>query len=173
MTDAPRPTTTSPDTNVSRRWAALVGFLLLAFAAGLIGNLLQGADVDVRYLALERPAWAPPAAAFGTVWPVLYVLIAVAGWRLWTAADAPGRARRAALGAWGTQLVVNAIWPGVFFGLEAFGPAIAVIALLDLIVIATIGLAWRVDRVAAVLLVPYLGWIGYATALNVAIWLMN
>jgi translocator protein len=154
------------------RVVGLLAFLAIAFAAGGIGSLLQGSDVDTRYLAFERPAWAPPSWTFGVVWPILYAFNGVAAWRVWRAAGGV-RAAGVPLGLWGAQLVVNTIWPWVFFGLEAFGPAVAVIVVLDLLVIATILAFRRVDRLAAWLLVPYLVWILYATALNVALWQLN
>jgi translocator protein len=156
----------------SRRFAALAIFLLVAFAAGGIGSVTQGSDVDVRYLALDRPVWAPPSWLFGVVWPVLYLMIGVAAWRVWRAAGSV-RAAGTALGLWLAQLVVNAIWPGVFFGLEAFGPAIVIILVLDLIVVATIVAFARHDQLAAWLLVPYLVWILYATALNISLQVLN
>jgi translocator protein len=161
------------DPSVQRaRWLGLLVFLVVAFAAGGIGNLLQGADVDTRYLALDRPVWAPPAWTFGVVWPVLYLLIGVAAWRVWRTAGGVAVASTA-LGLWLAQLVVNAIWPGVFFGLGAFGPAVAVIAVLIVLVAATLVAFARIDRLAAGLLVPYLLWITYAAALNVAVWQLN
>ncbi len=163
---------TRTDRGVRSPWPALAAFLVLSITAGAVGNLLQGDDVGGRYLELDRPAWAPPSGAFGVVWPVLYVAIAVAGWRTWRTAGGV-RPAAVALGLWSAQLLVNAVWPGVFFGLEAFGPAIAVIVLLDVVVIATIVAMARIDRVAAWLLVPYLGWILYATALNTSIWALN
>lgn len=152
-----------------RRQALGVGaFLLLAFAAGGIGSVLQGSDVGARYLAFERPVWAPPSWAFGVVWPVLYVLIGVAAWRVWRQAGGVGAAAWP-LGLWAGQLVLNAAWPGVFFGSDALWAAVAVIGVLDLVVVATVVTFARVDRAAAALLAPYLAWILYATALNVAI----
>ncbi len=144
-------------------------FLLVAFAAGGIGAVGQGAEVGPRYLALPRPSWAPPPWVFGPVWSLLYAAIGVAGWRVWRAAGSFGAARFT-LGLWATQLLVNAAWPLVFFGREAFGAAVTVILLLDALVAATVLAAWRHDRVAGLLLLPYLAWLGFATALNVAIW---
>jgi translocator protein len=164
--------TATHDLGRARPWIALAVFLVVAASAGWVGNLVQGDDVGARYLTFERPVWAPPQEAFGIVWPVLYVLIGVAGWRVWRAAGGL-RPARVALGLWATQLVVNAVWPGVFFGAGEFGAAVPVIVLLDLVVIATIVAAARHDRLAAWLLAPYLGWILYATALNVAIWQLN
>lgn len=174
-TAAERPT----DGEVTRRGptrgaqlAALAGWLLVAFAAGAVGSVLQGAEVGTRYLAFERPVWAPPSWAFGVVWPVLYALIGVAAWRVWRAAGGL-RAAAAPLAWWGAQLALNALWPWVFFGLEAFWPAVAIVVALDLAVLATIVAFARHDRVAAWLLTPYLAWILYATALNVAIAALN
>jgi translocator protein len=167
-----RDVTTSAARQRGPRWLALGVFVVVALAAGIVGSSLQGDDVAGRYLALERPAWAPPQDAFGIVWPVLYVCIGVAGWRIWRAAGGV-RPAATALGLWAVQLVVNASWSGVFFGLESFGAAIAVIVGLDLLVVALVAAAWRHDRLAAGLLVPYLLWILYATALNVAIFALN
>jgi translocator protein len=151
---------------------ALVAFFAITLAASSFGALAQGDDVGERYLALDVPAWAPPQDVFGLVWPVLYVLIALAAWRVWRAAGGVAPARTA-LGLWLVQLVVNAVWPGIFFGLEEFGLAVAVIVALDLLVIATMAAFARWDRWAALLLAPYLLWILYATALNIAVWQLN
>jgi translocator protein len=163
---------TIPATRGATGWAALLGFLVFAAAAGFVGNLLQGDDVGARYLMFERPAWAPPQQAFGIVWPVLYVLIGIAAWRVWRVAGG-FTAARLPLALWVLQLVINAIWPGVFFGATEFGWAIPVIVALVAVVGATIVAFHRVDRIAAWLLVPYLLWILYATALNIALWAMN
>lgn len=167
---APRTTDGPPRPLV--RWGGLVVFVVIAAAAGVVGGLTQGDDVGGRYLSFERPAWAPPQEAFGLVWPVLYLLIGIAGWRVWQRVGSV-RAAGGALTLWATQLVVNAIWPGVFFGADRFGLAVVVIAVLDVVVIATVVAFARRDRLGAVLLLPYLAWILYATALNVAIWQLN
>jgi translocator protein len=151
----------------AHRLLALGGFLALAFATAGVGSLLQGGDVQGAYLALDRPGWAPPAWLFGPVWTVLYVLIGVAAWRVWDRAGARGG--RVALTLWGLQLLLNAAWPGVFFGLGELAWALAVILALDLVVVATLVAFTRHDRVAGALLAPYLGWILFATALNASI----
>jgi benzodiazapine receptor len=156
----------------ARRWVGLALFLVVAAGAGFVGNLLQGDDVGMRYLSFERPAWAPPQEAFGIVWPVLYGMIGFAAWKVWDVAGGL-RPARVALSLWAAQLVINAVWPGVFFGLNEFGVAIPVIVALALTVVATMRAFYRHDAVAAGLLGPYLLWILYATALNVAIWQLN
>jgi tryptophan-rich sensory protein len=114
--------------------------------------------------------WTPPNAAFGPVWAVLYTLIAVAGWLVWRRNE--NRVARIALPLFVAQLVLNSLWTPLFFGGYALvGPAALWIALLviltlDLLVAATIAAFWPVSRVAALLLVPYLLWILYASTLN-------
>lgn len=146
----------------------LVVFLGLAYAAAGLGTLLQGGDVGATYLELDRPPWAPPSWLFGPVWTVLYALIGVAGWLMWRRGPTPEA--RLALALWAAQLVVNALWPGTFFGLGALGWALVVILALDALVVAAVIAAGRVQRIAAALLVPYLAWILFATALNASIW---
>ena len=151
----------------------MVGFVLLAFAAGWIGSVTQGDDVGARYLAFERPVWAPPQAAFGIVWPVLYLLIGIAGWRVW---DVAGGFRAARDGA---RPVGAPSWSSTPSGRACSSARTSsawrslIILALDVVVIATIAAFRRHDRIAAALLLPYLVWILYATALNVALWRLN
>jgi tryptophan-rich sensory protein len=129
-------------------------------AAGLGGLGARGAAST--YGRLAKPRWAPPASAFGPVWGALYAAIAVAGWR--THPSSP-LARRLHL----AQLTLNAAWPGVFFGARDKRASLAVIALLDATVAAEVAVLDRRDPAAAALLTPYLGWCGFATALNAAV----
>jgi benzodiazapine receptor len=114
------------------------------------------------YASLEKPRWAPPASAFGPVWTALYASVAVVGWRAWTASP---NARRLHL----AQLALNAAWPSVFFGVRRKRASLVVIAALDAAVAAEMVMLGRDDRLAIVLLTPYLGWCGFATALNAAV----
>ncbi len=154
-----------------RSLVALAAFLALAYAAAGIGTLVQGGDVGATYLELDRPPWAPPSWLFGPVWSLLYALIGVAGWWVWR--HGPSARMRLALGLWAVQLLVNAAWPGVFFGLGELGWALAVIIALDVLVVATVAAVWRVRPAAAALLLPYLAWILFATALNAVILLRS
>ena len=126
--------------------------------------------MDGWYARVPHVAWTPPNWAFGVVWTVLYTLIAVAGWLVWLRRGSAGG--RVGLALYAVQLVLNGLWTPVFFagyeqvGLPALWVALAIILLLDLAVAATIATFWPVSRVAAVLLVPYLLWILYASSLN-------
>ena len=143
----------------------LVGFVLLSFLAGFVGSrFLPGAWYD----GLTKPSWNPPSWVFGPVWSTLYLLMGIAAWLVW---------RRAGFGLplvfWGLQLVLNALWSYLFFGLQRPDLALVDIGLLLATIVATI-LAFRpVSPLAAGLLVPYLLWVAFATALNLALWRLN
>lgn len=144
----------------------------LCLAVGAVGSLATAPKIPTWYAALAKPGWTPPDAAFPIVWTTLYVLMAVALWRLWQL-HAPSIERRRAVGLWFAQLALNAIWSPVFFGMEAPGAALAVIVVLWLAIAGTIFASARIDRIAAWLLAPYLAWVSYAAALNAAIVALN
>lgn len=144
----------------------------LCLAVGAVGSLVTTPQIPTWYAGLAKPSWTPPDSAFPIAWTILYVLMAVALWRLWQL-HAPSPARRLAIGLWLAQLALNALWSPVFFGLEAPGAALIVVMALWLAIAATIWACTRIDRTAAWLLVPYLAWVSYATALNAAIVVLN
>ncbi len=150
------------------RWLGLAGFLVASFAAAGVAVALQGGDVQGFYGGLDLPGWAPPSWLFGPVWTVLYVLIAIAAWRVWERAGwVP------ALTVWSVQLVVNAAWTPAFFNLRVATLALAIIVVLLGLVLVTIALMARDDLVAVALMVPYALWVAFATALTIAIWILN
>jgi translocator protein len=145
--------------------AVLAGLLLLCVGGGaLIGVAFAGQSS--AYAAFDLPAWAPPPALFGPVWTVLYALMAISAWRVWRAS---GGLRRRALVAFGVQLALNFAWTPVFFGADAPLAGLVVIVGVLLAVGWWIVEAWRTERLAGALQLPYLGWVGFATALNAAI----
>ncbi|MFK8253976.1 TspO/MBR family protein [Ancylobacter terrae] len=150
----------------------LVLALGLCLAVGAIGSLATAPQIPTWYAGLAKPGWTPPDFVFPVVWTLLYVMMAVALWRLWDR-HPPGPARATAIRLFALQLALNFIWTPVFFGLEAIGWGVAIILALWLAIAAAIWAAARVDRPAAWLLVPYLGWVSYASALNIAIFMMN
>jgi tryptophan-rich sensory protein len=120
------------------------------------------------YAALKKPSWTPPDTLFGVVWPVLYVLIALAGWICWRA-----QGLGLALWVWLLQLALNAAWPWLMFGRKQIHLALIEIGALWVAILAFILLAWPARRTAALLFAPYLAWVSYAAALNFAIWQLN
>jgi translocator protein len=152
-------------------WLALAAWIGLCLGAGVVGALFTGAAVETWYPTLRKPAWTPPAAVFGPVWTFLYVLMAVAAWRIWRRRAAPGAP--AALSLFGAQLLLNTAWSGLFFGLRQPDWAFFEVVLLWLAVLATALVFGRQDRKAGWLLAPYLAWVSFAAALNLAIWQLN
>jgi translocator protein len=152
------------------RWWALLGFVAVMFLAGAIGGFATDTGPGSWYAGLEQPAWNPPDWLFAPVWTTLYVLIGVATWLTWRAG---GRAARPALTLFGVQVVLNAGWSVVFFGLEQVGWALVVIVALWVVIAGMIVTYARWSRTAAWLLAPYLAWVTFATALNAAILRLN
>jgi tryptophan-rich sensory protein/uncharacterized protein YbjT (DUF2867 family) len=154
-----------------RSGIALAACLMATFSAAAIGGLLSGGGVGDWYPSLAKPSWTPPGWLFGPVWTLLYFMMGVAAWRVWRR-DGILEARLS-LGVFALHLVFNAAWSGIFFGLREPALAFAEIVALWLLIVATTLLFSARDRVAAVLMVPYLTWVSFATALNGAIAWMN
>ncbi len=150
---------------------ALVVFLGLSFGAAALGGVFTGRSVLDWYPTIAKPSWTPPSGVIGLAWTILYPTIGVTGWLIWRAG--PSRAATLALACWGAQILLNAAWSGLFFGLRSPGAGVVGIVLLALAIAATIAASWRVAPVAALLFVPYLGWVTFAGALNAAIWRLN
>ena len=146
----------------------LGGSLLAVGTAAVVGGLAAGRAAPGYYETLDRPSWSPPAGVFGPVWSVLYVSMATAAWLV----AREGLERddvRLALGLFGAQLVLNAAWTPLFFGAQRPGLAAADIVALLVVLAATVAAFWRVRPAAGALMVPYLAWVAFATALNLAI----
>lgn len=144
------------------RWALFTVPLvvLLGFLSGRVGS-----DADSPWFqSLVKPDIFPPPMWFGIVWTILYVMMGLALAIVCAAWGARGRT--AAIVTFALQLAVNLAWSPVFFGMHRIREALIVIGVLDVLVIVTIVLFWRVRRSAALLLLPYLGWIAFATLLN-------
>ena len=146
----------------------LLGSLLVAFAAGAVGAIAS-IDAASFYAQLSTPSWAPPAGVFGPVWSALYALMGVAAWLVWRS---PGR-KRLALGLFGAQLAANALWSWLFFAWHRGALAAVEVLVLLALIVATMVAFWRSSRLAALLLVPYLLWVGFASALTWAVWQRN
>ena len=140
--------------------------LLLFLVLVVGGGLLIGAVVTPGewYAGLAKPAFNPPGWVFGPAWTILYVLVAVAGWRIWRR-DRGG----AAMKLWWAQLALNFLWTPVFFGMHQIGLALLVVLLLLATIVAFIAVARRTDRAAAWLFAPYAAWVAFATLLNASI----
>jgi benzodiazapine receptor len=153
-----------------RQALGLLAWLGLAFVAAAVGALAT-VDAASFYLQLDRPAWAPPAWAFGPVWSVLYALMGTAAWLVW-------RERRAkpvgtALTLFVVQLAANALWSWLFFRWRNGAAALGDVLLLLVLIVLTIVAFGKVSRWAAYLMTPYLGWVCLASALTASVWKRN
>lgn len=149
-----------------RRNLTLLPFLALVLGGGLLIGYLTAPGP--WYAALEKPLINPPAWVFSPVWTALYVLIAFAGWRVWESAR-----DSLAMKLWWGQLALNFLWSPVFFAARRIDLALVVIVLLLAAILGFLAAAWRVDRLAAWLFVPYCAWVAFAAVLNASILLLN
>ncbi|MCF3946931.1 tryptophan-rich sensory protein [Acidiphilium sp. AL] len=150
----------------------LAGFVALTLLVALVGGMAAAPSVRPWYAVLPHPPASPPDWLFAPVWTVLYIVMAVAAWRVWLRGDLLIDNRRA-LVLWGWQLGANAVWAPVFFGLHRPGIALIAMIAMNILVALTIAAFRRIDRMAAWLLVPYLAWGIFATYLNAGFWWLN
>lgn len=154
--------------SLSSQFLGLLGWLLVAFAAAAVGAVAS-VDAASFYAQLSKPSWAPPAWLFGPVWSVLYALMGVAAWLVWRSPGSKG----AALGLFGAQLAANALWSWLFFAWHQGAMAAVEVLVLLALIVATVAAFWRTSRLAGLLLVPYLLWVGFASMLTWAVWRAN
>lgn len=148
--------------------ALLVG---LSLAAGAVGSALGGSMPSAWYQQLEKPAYNPPGWVFAPVWTTLYVLMGVAAWLVWkrrqlTPVSVP-------MTLFGLQLVLNAIWSWLFFGLQSPAAGLTDLVILWGLILAMAITFWRVSRPAGILILPYIAWVSFAGVLNTAILVLN
>jgi len=155
----------------------LVAQLVIVAGVAALGSLATIQNVDGWYADAAKASWSPPNWIFAPVWTVLYTLMAISIWLVWRER---GRVPvRRACTLYVIQLVLNALWTPVFFGLypvvgsPVLWIALSIIVALDVLVLATMVSFWRVSRLAAWLLVPYWAWVLFATTLNAAVAVLN
>jgi tryptophan-rich sensory protein len=154
----------------SKQVIGLGVWLAISYAAAAIGAIAS-ADAPSFYTQLVRPSWSPPSWLFGPVWTLFYLLIGVAGCLVWKTAGLQGA--KVALALYFAQLIANGLWSWLFFRWQNGLLAFVEVAVLWTLIVATILAFWRIKPAAGLLLVPYLLWVTYATALTYAIWQLN
>ena len=147
---------------------ALLGFIAACFLAAMTGAFFRPGE---WYKRLKKPSWRPPNRLFAPVWTILYVMIAISGWLVWQEAGVDGAALP--LAVYALQLVLNAAWTPIFFGLHRPDLGFVDIILVWPSIVVTIVLFIPIHVGAALLLVPYLSWVTFATALNFAVWRLH
>jgi benzodiazapine receptor len=149
-------------------WIALIGWTVLCFAVAAVGSAFPPDD---WYRTLNKPSFAPPDWLFAPVWTLLFLMMAVSAWLVARRSQPP--LQNPAICAFLCQLILNALWSGLFFGLHRPDLALIEIVILWGAILLTITLFRRRSRIAAWLLAPYLAWVSFATALNYGYWSLN
>jgi len=149
------------------RALTLVLLIVLCQAIGLLGARWTAPEIPVWYRVLRKPSFNPPSWIFGPVWTLLYVLMAVAAWRITLLPASP--LRTAALALFAVQFALNLLWSWIFFRRHRIAAALAELVLLWMVIAATAFAFARIDPPAAWLMVPYLAWTTFAALLNAAI----
>lgn len=149
----------------------LLAFIFVCLGVSFIGGAITASSVDTWYPALIKPRFTPPDWIFAPVWTTIYLMMAVAAWRVW------GQRRRfpfrSALVCFIVQLLLNLAWIALFFGARSIVGGLADISILLLAVAITTGVFFRADRIAGLLMLPYLAWTAFASVLMVELWRLN
>jgi len=150
----------------------LVVSIIACQLAGLIGSVFTTPAIPTWYAALQKPAFTPPNWLFAPAWLTLYLLMAIAAFIIWRKGLAQKEVKLALL-IFAIQLILNALWSVAFFGLKSPLAGVIVIALLWVAILFTILRFFRLSVPAGALLLPYILWVSFAAALNIAIWQLN
>ena len=159
-----------PSFTKQKQIIGLAGWLIVSFIAAAIGGAAS-IQAGPFYTQLIRPDWAPPPWIFGPVWTALYALMGVAAWLVWRVGGF--RAAQSALTLFLAQLALNALWSWLFFAWHRGALAFVDILLLWALIVATLIAFWRISALAGALIVPYLLWVSFASALNYSVWQLN
>ncbi len=155
-----------------RSFFKLIGAIVITQCAGIIGSLFTSSAIPTWYATLVKPELNPPSWVFGPVWTTLYLLMGISAFLVWQRGWERRDVRRA-LSVYIVQLVLNALWSIVFFGMQSPGGALVTIAALFVSIVWTMVVFYRISRPAAYLLIPYILWVGFASYLNYAIYVLN
>ena len=150
----------------------LVASVAVCQLTGIIGSVFTASSVSTWYVALRKPSFTPPGWVFGPVWISLYALMGIAAYLVWRN-GLNQREVRIALSLFVAQLILNALWSAMFFGLRSPLAGLADISALWVLIVLTIFYFLKVSTTAGLLLVPYIVWVSFAALLNYYIWAMN
>ncbi len=146
----------------------------VALAAGLLAYAFSPAassEAAGWYGALVKPSWLPPQRSFAPIWTVLYVSMGAALWMVWR--ERYHQARGRALVAYFMQLILNALWAPLFFGLHDIGACLFVCVVLWISIVWTLREFARIRPLAAIIMIPYLIWVSVAAVMNLSLWKLN
>jgi translocator protein len=150
--------------------AGLLVSLAIVFGIASLGGFLTSLSVGAWYPGLAKPSWTPSGATISAVWTILYTLMAIAAWVVWRGGEG---GRQPPLTIYAVQLLLNAGWSALFFGLRSPGLALLEIGLLWIATVATALKFRKISWLAGALMAPYLIWVSFAVILNAIIWWLN
>jgi len=145
--------------------------ILLALSAGFIGSFFTTPSISSWYAFINKPSFSPPNWLFAPVWTLLYILMSIAAFLIWQKRDNP-KAKQA-LRFYGTQLILNALWSIIFFGMHNPGLAFLEIIFLWSFILITLIKFYQINKIAGLLFIPYLLWVSFALILNLFVWMIN
>ena len=148
----------------------LICSIVICQLAGVFGSLFTMPAIPTWYASLTKPSFAPPGSVIGIIWLILYTLMGISLYLVWTSKK---KDKKTAIGVFGFQLILNALWSFLFFGLKSPLYGLICILLMWIAIAATIVFFYKIDKKAAYLLVPYLAWVSIATVLNYLILTLN
>ena len=156
-------------------WHNVIKFLvsiIACFAAGGIGTLFTFKAIPTWYAGLKKPPYTPPNWVFGPVWTILYVLMGISVFLVWQKGLTTSGVTLAFILFW-VQLVINALWSIIFFGIKSKGGGVITIIVLWFLILATMVASFPVSNWAGVILIPYIVWVSIASYLNIGVWSLN
>lgn len=156
---------------LSNSWKFIIA-IFICQAVGIVSGLLTQSETATWFMTLQKPSWNPPAYLFAPVWTVLYLLMGISLAIIWKS-NAPETQKLRAELTFALQLFLNFMWSILFFKCHSPLLGLIDIFLMLIVILMTIGRFARISKLAAWLLVPYLAWVCFATALNYKIWMIN
>lgn len=153
-----------------KNWPLLIFVIVLSEGAGILGSFFTISSISTWYAALVKPFFSPPNFVFGPVWTILYALMGIA---LYQILISKKKYKQYAIKLYLIQLGLNALWSIIFFGLKNPGLAFIEIIILWVFIFLTMREFKKISKMASYLLYPYLGWVSFASVLNLAIWILN
>lgn len=146
-------------------WWVFIIYLSACFVASATGALFP---TGAWYKSLSKPWWTPPNWMFPIAWAIFYLLLAISGARVATTSG-----NQFAVGFWALHIALNTLWTPVFFGSHRLQAGMVIITLLWFSALGMIYSSLLVDYISGLIILPYIGWVSYAAALNFALWRMN
>ena len=151
------------------KWLVLAGFLILCLGVGGVSGFVTAQSVLDWYPTLNKPFFNPPTWVFGPAWTLLFIMMAVAAWRVWL----EGSIAKPALNLFFIQLILNFFWTIIFFGMKNIGLALVEIIIFWIMIAFTMRAFMKISKPAGWMMAPYLAWVSFATLLNASIWWLN